>query len=155
MRPACGNGENGIIEKLLTRPYWVIDLLPSQVPADGGGRFFAVEGLFREEPRRSETRRRFADVLLKLNCYHDLRVHRDDDELGELNPDPRKLEEWVLADSGTICIVVDGGSALILVPDDSTCMALYDPSPGLLERTRAIAAASGLFVWQPPQDPDA
>ena len=31
-----------MIEELLQKPYWVIDFLPQQVPADSAGQFFAV-----------------------------------------------------------------------------------------------------------------
>lgn len=151
MKPTGDTSWSDRVEALLACPYWVIDLLPAQVPADGAGQFFAVERLLREEPHRSETRRRFAEVLLRLNCYHDFRVFCDDDESGTPNPDPRGLEELVLADRGMACILIDDGESLLTVPDDSTCMTLYDPAPALLELVEALATASGLFVWQPPQ----
>ena len=31
------------IEELLNTPYWIIDILPKQVPAGGAGQYFAVE----------------------------------------------------------------------------------------------------------------
>lgn len=39
------------IEELLERPYWVIDILPWQVPADSPGKYFAVERYFLQEPQ--------------------------------------------------------------------------------------------------------
>ena len=44
------NGErNGImnqIDKLLNTPYWVIDILPAQVPKDSPGQYFTIEDYF-------------------------------------------------------------------------------------------------------------
>ena len=35
--------EKKTVEELLQCPYWIIDILPSQVPADSPGQYFAVE----------------------------------------------------------------------------------------------------------------
>ena len=32
-----------VIDDLLQLPYWIIDILPEQVPKDGLGQYFAVE----------------------------------------------------------------------------------------------------------------
>ena len=63
-----------MIEELLNKPYWVIDILPEQVPEGGAGQYFAVERYWQQSPAFAEIRRRFAGILLKLNCYSDFRV---------------------------------------------------------------------------------
>ena len=139
---------NAIVD-LLQKPYWVIDLLPHLVPADAEGQFFAVEQLFLESPRDVELRRRFASVLLMLNCYHDLVVFRGESERGKVNPRPEKLKKWVMRNREHLCIALPSEQALIVVPTDSTCMTLYNPMPLLVKEVRTIASACGLFVWQP------
>ena len=138
---------NDLIETLLEQPCWVIDLLPARVPAEGAGRFFPVEEWYLDASRAGDLRRRFADVLLKLGCYHDLTVVRDGDDAGVRNPAPADLVAWVMADQGTVNVVVDDGAALVAVQSQVTGMALYGPSPELLDLVRALAGASGLFVW--------
>ena len=148
--------EAGLIERLLEQPYWVIDLLPSQVPENAGGQFFALEKTFLDGLRQLELRYQFVDVLQKLNCYHDFVVYRGESEKGKLNPKPQKLEKWIIRNEEGLNIVLLSANApedaLIAVPTDSTCMTLYGPSPELLEQVKSIATASGLFVWMPPQD---
>ena len=139
------------VEELLERPYWVVDLLPRQVPADTPGQFFAVERWLLSGSRGTSVRQRFADVLLGLNCYHDLLFIRDDETEGRLNPSPKKLTKWILRDRGMINVLVEREGALVSVPAMSTCMTVYNPSPGLLDELRLLASAAGLFVWQPPQ----
>ena len=141
--------DSNAIEDLLQKPYWVIDLLPHQVPADAEGQFFAVERLFLEGPRGVELRHSFASVLLMLNCYHDLVVFRGESERGKVNPRPEKLEKWVMRNREHLCIALPSEQALIVVPTDSTCMTLYNPMPRLVKEVRTIASACGLFVWQP------
>lgn len=131
------------IEALLEEPYWVIDLLPEQVPTDSAGQFFAVEELFRCEPRRSELLRKRADLLLKLNCYRDFCVDGE-----ETNPAPAKLA--LAVETRYLTILVD--DALITSDPDDIYITVYNPDDRLLELLRALAAGEGLFVWQPPQE---
>ena len=138
-----------IVEQLLEKPYWVVDLLPKRVPQDGGGQFFAVEQYYLEEPQHGCLCRRFADVLLKLNCYHDLYVSCGDDWVK--NPEPATLVAWLTEalQHGHLCALIDDGTALITASGGNIHMTLYNPSPELLELVGQLATASGLFLWQP------
>ena len=137
------------VDRLLGQTYWVIDLLPEQVSAEGAARFFAAEEWLLSGERGRDLRRRFADVLVKLGCYFDFVVLRDDDERGVRNPAPERLAAWVLEDRGTLSVVLPEADALIVVTGESTCMTLYHHTPELLELVRRLATADGLFVWQP------
>ena len=137
------------VERLLQQPCWVIDCLPSQVPMESEGQFFAVEHLLLNGPRGAELRHAFATILLKLNCYYDLLVFRGQHEKGKLNPKPQKLERWVVGDREHLCVALPSEQALVVIPTSSTYMALYHPTPRLLETVCALATASGLFVWRP------
>ena len=37
-----------MIEEYLEKPYWVIDILPKQVPADSRGQYFEIEEYYLE-----------------------------------------------------------------------------------------------------------
>ena len=39
--------------ELLEGPYWIVDILPEQVPADAAGQYFAVERYFLQPERKS------------------------------------------------------------------------------------------------------
>ena len=57
------------IDELLTKPCWIIDILPEQVPGNGPGQFFAIEKAFLHDP---DLRRKQADLLLKLGLIRKL-----------------------------------------------------------------------------------
>lgn len=137
-----------IVERLLVKRHWVIDLLPCQVPQDGGGQFFEVEQYYLEGPQHERLCHQFADVLLKLNCYHDLMVSHNDAWF--VNPLPDDLVRW-LTDAlqhGHLCILIDDGDALITASSDDTHLTLYNPSDAILNLVEKLAIAAGLFLWQ-------
>ena len=137
-----------MMEELLNKPYWVIDFLPRQVPAKGGGQFFAVE----EDYLRSPMRRGFAEILLKLNCYYDFEVCEPETEKWQKNPPPEALFSWIADNEKDLCVLLPAENALITANRDDLYMTVYAPSEELLQLLRSLAAASGLFLWQPPRE---
>ena len=136
------------IESLLEKPYWVIDVLPKQVPAGGAGQFFAVEQHWLAEPQRLELQRRKLAVLLKLNCYYDLRVSADACETWEENPGPEQLRKAL---ESYLYVLLPAEEALVTADPGDIYMTLYNASEDLRALAGQLAASEGLFVWQPPQ----
>jgi len=143
-----------LMEKLLDGPYWVVDLLPEQVSADDAGQYFAVERYFLQRSRIVPLRRRFAEILLRLNCYVDMAVSFDYGASWEVNPDPEDFANRVAGLSGHdfLRAVFPRQSAMIDYDHNDTYLTVYDPGAALLDKVRALAAAAGLFVWSPPQE---
>lgn len=144
------NEFNEKVERLLEAPYWVIDFLPKQVPQESRGQFFAVEPHYLTGERHERLCRQFGDVLLKLNCYHDLTVNCGDDEWVK-NPEPETLIAWLndALQHGHLCALIDDGESLITASGGDTSLTLYNPSPALLELAQRLASAVGLYLWQP------
>ena len=142
------NDENDLIETLLDKPYWVIDFLPSRVPEKSGGQFFAAEQYFMRSFHGEELRRKFADFLLKLNCYYDFMVCRDEETQGVGNPDPEVFASWILENRGTVNVILPAEKSMISISSDDTHMTVYDPSDELISRIRSLAGVEGLFVWK-------
>ena len=75
------------VEALLQCPYWIIDILPSQVPKDSPGQYFAVEQYFLQGDRIEEIKQKHIDLILKLNCYRDISIGDE----AVINPSPNIL----------------------------------------------------------------
>ena len=131
------------IEPYFERPYWVVDILPVQVPAYSPGQYFAVEEYFLQEPRLSELRRKYLELLLKLNCYFDMEIPE------KKNPRPEVLEELVM--SRAVYALFEEEHTLCVLNYDDTNMTVYDPSKRFRDILEMLAGAEGLFFWQPPQ----
>ena len=144
---------DGMMGELLEGPYWIVDILPGQVPADAAGQYFAVERYFLQPERIGALRRRYAEILLRLNCYDDMAVSFDSCASWETNPDPEEFADRVVCLSGNdfLRAVFAGRNAMIDYDHNDTYLTVYDPGCALIDRVRALAEAEGLFVWQPPQ----
>ena len=125
------------LEELLNRPYWIIDILPIQVPKDSPGQYFAVEDYFLKE-RMPEIKKKHIDLILKLNCYMDIAIGDD------VDPAPSRIAS--IMNERHACIMV-GDSMIVSEPDD-TYLTLYDPDEQLLGLVKEISRGEGLFVWK-------
>ena len=129
------------IDELLQAPYWIVDILPEQVPKDSPGQYFAVEEYFLTEPRLTAIKQTHINVILKLNCYRDIWL----DEETTVNPPPERIAAEMFR--RRLCIMT-GDSMIVSEPDD-TYMTIYNPDEKLLELIKVISNGEGLFVWKP------
>ncbi len=139
---------------LLEGPYWIVDILPKQVSAHAAGQYFAVERYFLRPERIVPLRSKYAELLLRLNCYVDMAVSFDSCASWETNPDPESFAKRVEGLSGNefLRAVFAQQNAMIDYDHNDTCLTVYDPDAALLDLIRMLAAASGLFVWAPPRE---
>ncbi|MBR5087310.1 MAG: hypothetical protein IKX31_09940 [Muribaculaceae bacterium] len=136
------------IEDLFSKPYWIIDILPKQVPADAGGQYFKIEKYILTPPRVDAINQKFADVLLKLNCYYDMMVCVVDEDKWLENPAPEILTQMVL-DCKSLNVLFNNAQEMISISGDDHFMTLYNPDKETLELITSLAIAEGLHVWKP------
>lgn len=129
------------IDELLQKPYWIIDILPDQVPADSPGQYFAVEKYFLGKERIGMIKQKHIDLILKLNCYR--RISIDEEEEG--NPSPERIANEMRERYLYIML----NDSMILSEPDDTHMTVFNPDKETLELIRKLAAGEGLYVWQP------
>ena len=129
------------IDELLQTPYWIIDILPKQVPAHSAGKYFAIEKYYLDKKRFIDIKQKHINVILKLNCYRDISI----DEEEEVNPSPEIIEKEMK--NRYLYIMI--GESMILSEADDTHMTLFNPDEELLDLVKDIASKEGLFVWRP------
>ena len=124
------------VEELLQCPYWIIDILPSQVPADSPGQYFAVEKYFLQGERINEIKQKHINLILKLNCYRDISI--GDETAIHIADEMKKRYLYIMT-----------GESMILSEPDDTHLTVFNPDSQLLELLRQLASGEGLFVWKP------
>ena len=139
------------IDALLEKPYWLIDLLPKQVPASSHGQYFEIEQHFLSQ--LDTLCQKFFAILVKLNCYFDIQANFNGEDW-TLNPTPENLESLMnsaVTLHSPIYILIGSEDALVTFSGDDHYMTLYNPDTELLELVRLLASSEGLFVWSPYQ----
>lgn len=149
---------DNVVEDYLDRPYQVIDFLPRRVPEGSSGQFFAIERHFLEGPLMHDLFRHFATILLKLNCYYDLHVCLNSYSEWLTNPEPQRLEGWVLGcadgdnEAHHLAIVVSAGKdhvGFVMLDSCDLNMTVYGASDELANTLDKLASAEGVFMWDP------
>jgi len=129
------------IDELLQCSYWIIDILPSQVPKDSPGQYFAVEDYFLQDDRIEEIKQKHINLILKLNCYRDISIADE----SVTNPLPKHVAE----EMKKRYLYIMTGETMILSEPDDTHLTVFNPDSQLLELIRQLASGEGLFVWKP------
>ena len=138
-----------IIEHLIDGPYWVADILPKRVPAGKPDRYFDVEKYFLQKDRIREIYRRYAEILIRLNCYYSMAVSFDCGESWEEDPEPAVFVQKVLEAPQTaqLRVLFPAQNAMIDLDVGYTDLAVYDPDSNILDLLRPMLLAEGLFLW--------
>ena len=139
--------EEAIIDKYLLKPYWIIDVLPMQVPAHGRGQYFRIEEYVRHSSLMEPVSRKFFAFLLKINCYEEINVFHLTEEW-VYNPAPERMEKWVMAHD-SLQVLLPSLDALISISGDDTYLTFYTSDENALDFIRPLAVSVGLFVWRP------
>ena len=138
-----------IIEHLIDGPYWVADILPKRVPKEASAQYFSVEQYFLQEDRIREIYRRYAEILIRLNCYYSMAVSFDCGENWEDDPDPSEFVKNVLEapDTAQLRVLFPEQKAMIDLDFSYTNLTVYDPDSKILETLRPMILAEGFFLW--------
>ncbi len=125
-------------ERLLEKPFWVVDFLPEKVGAERAKQYFAVEDFFINSEYINQLYHRFAYLIIKLSCYFD--IHS--------NPFPSKIFDNVIncISKGYTNFLFSNNDTLITLNGGDLYMTVYNPNERFLDLLRCIAAAEGLFV---------
>ena len=139
--------QDDIFDSLLQTPVHIIDILPQQVPKGFGGQYFDIEEYLLQDAQRLPLFRRFAALVLKLNCYYDLEVRLGDS--WQKNPPPAELVKWIVSCGENVdsyvTILIDESSSLS-IDSDSLYIACYNLTPALELLLSQLVVADGLFL---------
>ena len=138
------------LEEIMEKPYRIVDILPRQVSAERGDQYSRAERYFLSEDRVTRLHERYLDLLLKLNCYEDIRVSFDFGDHWELNPEPESLKRKMVDRKApwTLYAVFGSDDMMAVVHSDDTYMTIVNPTddfPGVFGQ---LVQAEGLFLWE-------
>ena len=108
-----------------------------------------VEKYFLQKDRIREIYRRYAEILIRLNCYYSMAVSFDCGESWEEDPEPAVFVQKVLEAPQTaqLRVLFPAQNAMIDLDVGYTDLAVYDPDSNILDLLRPMLLAEGFFLW--------
>ncbi len=138
--------DSNVWKTLRQRPYWIVDMLPTKVPADRAQQYFALEKYFVNSFRINGLYSKFVSIVTKLNCYFDLEIENED--FHKHNPQPLEFSELILrcVSGGYLDMYFPSENSLLTLSNQDLYMTLYNPSDNLLRYASEITVSEGLFL---------
>ena len=133
------------IDEMLEKPCYVADIFPERIERGKIEQYFDVEQYFLRNGEKTVLYRKFAAILLKLNCYFDFDVEFNG--IWKRNPESAELAELIMQcrDSDFyINIIIE--ESLFVIGGGFLHMSLYGLSERLMDMTRRLAASEGIFL---------
>ena len=109
------------IDSLLQKAYWVVDILPKQVPSGSKGQYFKVEQFFLSHLQMESLYQKFAIIIIKLNCYDDISVCPADNEWIK-NPNPSAIIQWLKdcpIEKKDIFVILESSETMITINSEN------------------------------------
>ncbi|MBQ3658141.1 MAG: hypothetical protein II956_15075 [Bacteroidales bacterium] len=133
-------------QSIFDTPYYVIDIFPLQIPEQRSGAYFAAEKFFLQEPHLLLLRQKFARVIIKLCCYFDFVLERDN-ELHE-TPSPEFLYDTITTckPNDYLTFFFPQQNCAIIYSSDDLYMTLYNADEDFAKLTAQICSAEGVFL---------
>lgn len=143
-----------LVERLLDKPYTVIDVLPRRVSPEALTRYGAFERHMLSARPILELRKRQARVLSMLACYVPLAMSCGDCGPWSEDPTPEAMASALLAcvpeagrDAGYVRLLTSD-DMLITLDKDDTYLSVYNPGDDARDLLDVLAASQGLFLWR-------
>ncbi|WP_324823944.1 hypothetical protein [Sinanaerobacter sp. ZZT-01] len=142
------------IDELLEETCYIVDFLPQRVPKNSEGQYFKIEEYFRKNGEMAKLYQKFADILLKINCYYDFDVSYRGS--WTKNPLPEELADWIkectFGKKDYMNILIEDESTMIVVNGDDLYLSCYNLNEKMKSLLGKLAAAEGLFLWNTKED---
>ena len=139
-----------MINSLMDKKAYLIDIFPKTVPQKMDNRYFAVEKYFQQN--RYELEQKLTSIILKLYCYYDLTVVID----GNITENPQVekltvlLEKCFSGELGYINIVLPECEAMLSFNYGDLYMTAYNVSGELKELLAQLISTEGMFFYEAP-----
>ena len=138
-------------DTLFGSPYWLLDIVPSQIPQSRAADYAALERAYRQTEKLAALYSLFAELLAVVSKRYAavLTVFPEDKQTEA--PSGRQIAEAVRTHSrrGAVQLLPKERSLLVLDAED-LYMTVYQPQPALLSLLRTEAEKRNLFLWRHP-----
>lgn len=139
-------------DTLFDAPYWLLDIVPSQIPQSRAADYAAREKDYRQPKKLEALYSLFAELLAVVSKRYAavLTVFPEDKQTE--TPSGRQIAEAIRTHSrrGAVQLLLPKERSLLVLDAEDLYMTVYQPQPALLSLLRTEAEKRNLFLWRHP-----
>ena len=141
------------VERLLEDDYWIIDILPSQIPIEKQAEYRALTDECYESGKIAQLHRRYADILTMINSRFKTAMLCMPEDEWTISPDDVAVKDAVIhhTERGCVDLLLPEEETLISLQTEDLYITVYHPTEELLSLLRQAVSESGFYIWQTPQ----
>ena len=141
------------VERLLEDDYWIIDILPSQIPIEKQAEYRALTDEYFESGKVAELHRRYADMLTMINSRFKTAMLCMPEDEWTISPDDVAVKDAVIhhTERGCVDLLLPEEETLISLQAEDLYITVYHPTEEILSLLRQAVSESGFYIWQTPQ----
>ena len=141
------------VERLLEDDYWIIDILPSQIPIEKQAEYCALTDEYFESGKAAQLHRRYADILTMINSRFKTTMLCMPEDEWTISPDDVAVKDAVIhhTEQGCVDLLLPEEETLISLQAEDLYITVYHPTEEILSLLRQAVSESGFYIWQTPQ----
>ena len=141
------------VERLLEDDYWIIDILPSQIPIEKQAEYRALTDEYYESGKIAQLHQRYADILTMINSRFKTDMLCMPEDEWTISPDDVAVKDAVIhhTERGCVDLLLPEEETLISLQAEDLYITVYHPTEEILSLLRQAVSESGFYIWQTPQ----
>ena len=141
------------VERLLEDDYWIIDILPSQIPIEKQAEYRALTDEYFESGKVAQLHRRYADILTMINSRFKTAMLCMPEDEWTISPHNNDVKDAVMhhTERGCVDLLLPEEETLISLQAEDLYITVYHPTEEILSLLRQAVSESGFYIWQTPQ----
>ena len=141
------------VERLLEDDYWIIDILPSQIPIEKQAEYRALTDEYYESGKVAELHRRYADILTMINGRFKTAMLCMPEDEWTISPCDIAVKDAVIhhTERGCVDLLLPEEETLISLQSEDLYITVYHPTEEILSLLRQAVSKQGFYIWQTPQ----
>lgn len=141
------------VERLLEDDYWIIDILPSQIPIEKQAEYRALTDEYFESGKIAELHRRYAEILTMINSRYNTAMLCMPEDEWTISPHNNDVKDAVIhhTERGCVDLLLTEEETLISLQAEDLYITVYHPTEEILSLLRQAVSESGFYIWQTPQ----
>ena len=141
------------VERLLEDDYWIIDILPSQIPIEKQAEYRALTDEYYESGKIAQLHQRYADILTMINSRFKTAMLCMPEDEWTISPCDIAVKDAVIhhTERGCVDLLLPEEETLISLQAEDLYITVYHPTEEILSLLRQAVSESGFYIWQTPQ----